>query len=228
MARLHDRQFPGETAAYREAREALLAAEMDLRRQVEAVARQRRALPRGGRVPEDYVFTEGPAGEKAVRQVRFSELFATASDTLVLYSFMYPPDGSPCPMCTAFLDGLDGDARHAAKRVNLAVAAKTPIETLGAWAAKRGWRHLRLLSSDGTTYNRDYWAESPDGAQLPMLNVFRRTGEGIFHSWGSEMLYAPTEPGQNPRHVDAQWSLWNLLDLTPEGRGSDWYPAIDD
>jgi predicted dithiol-disulfide oxidoreductase (DUF899 family) len=101
-------------------------------------------------------------------------------------------------VCTAFLDQLDGAADHASQRVNLAVAAKAPIERILTFAAERGWRRLRLLSSAGTTYNRDYLAETAEGEQQPMLNVFHRDGNTIRHFWGSELFYAPTDPGRNP------------------------------
>jgi predicted dithiol-disulfide oxidoreductase (DUF899 family) len=93
-------------------------------------------------------------------------------------------------------------------------------------ARQRDWRHLRLLSSAGSTYNRDYLGEAADGSQMPMLNVFRRDSGTIRHFWGSELLYAPSEPGQDPRHTDSIDALWNLFDLVPEGRGTDWYPEL--
>jgi predicted dithiol-disulfide oxidoreductase (DUF899 family) len=193
-------------------------------------------LPPGGVVPEDYVFqAEGPA------EVRLSELFAPGKDSLVIYSMMFPraaedvrpgPHGgqsamlplaeSPCPSCTALLDQLDGAAEHASQRVNFAVAGKAPIERILTFGAERGWRRLRLLSSAGTSYNRDYLAETADGAQQPMLNVFHRDGNTIRHFWGSELFYAPTDPGQEQRHVGTIEPLWNLFDLTPDGRGTDW------
>jgi predicted dithiol-disulfide oxidoreductase (DUF899 family) len=232
--------FPGESAEYRTARNRLLEQEIELRRATEAIAAARRGLPPGGVVPQDYVFqTQGPGG--ALAEVRLSELFAPGKDSLVVYSMMFPratdddrpgPDRGqtaslplaegPCPSCTAFLDQLDGAAEHASQRVNLAVAGKAPLERILTFAAERGWRRLRLLSSAGTTYNTDYLAETPDGEQQPMLNVFHRDGETIRHFWGSELLYAPAEPGQEPRHVGTVEPLWNLFDLTPEGRGTDW------
>jgi predicted dithiol-disulfide oxidoreductase (DUF899 family) len=215
--------FPGESPAYREARERLLAQETQLRRLTEAVAEARRRLPPGGPVPEDYVF----AGEDGA--VRLSELFAPGKDSLAIYSFMFPraPDEDlPCPSCTQFLDSLDGVAAHAAQRVNLAVVAKAPIERVLAHGRDRGWRHMRLLSSAANAYNRDYFGESADGQQLPMLNVFRRAGGEIRHFWGSELLFAPGDPGQDPRHSDTIDALWNLFDFMPEGRGSDWYPSL--
>jgi predicted dithiol-disulfide oxidoreductase (DUF899 family) len=233
-------EFPGESSEYRAARNRLLKREIELRRATEAVAAARRLLPPGGIVPQDYVFqAQGPGGGPA--EVRLSELFGPGKDSLVIYSMMFPRDASddrpgpaggqaallplaqgPCPSCTAFLDQLDGAAEHASQRVNLAAAAKAPIEQILAFAEERGWRRLRLLSSAGISYNRDYMAETPDGEQQPMLNVFHRDGETIRHFWASELFYAPEDPGQDPRHVGTLEPLWNLFDLTPEGRGTDW------
>ncbi len=222
--------LPGESSEYRAARDALLEAEADLRRRVERVAELRRKLPLGGKVAEDYVFQEGAADlddATTVRTVRFSELFAPGKNSLVLYSFMYGPAmEKPCPMCTAMLDSLNGAAVHATERVNLAVAARSPIERIRAYARARGWRNLRLLSSAANTYNRDYHAEAPDGSQLPVLNVFLRQGGSIHHFYATELLFAAPEPGQHPRHLDPIFPLWNLFDLLPEGRGADWFPRI--
>ena len=232
--------FPGESAEYRAARNRLLEREIELRRAMEAVAAARRRLPPGGEVPQDYVFqAQGPDGGPAA--VRLSELFAPGRDSLVIYSMMFPRDPrddrpgpasgqtallplaqGPCPSCTAFLDQLDGAAEHASQHINLAVAGKAPIERILTFGAERGWRRLRLLSSAGTTYNRDYLAETPDGEQQPMLNVFHRDGDTVRHFWGSELFFVPTEPGQETRHVGTLEPVWNLFDLTPEGRGADW------
>jgi predicted dithiol-disulfide oxidoreductase (DUF899 family) len=212
--------FPNETSAYRAARDKLLRAELDLRRQIEKVAKERRALPQGGEVPKDYVF-QGKDGE-----VKLSQLF-TKGDTLVAYSFMYGPKmDKPCPMCTAILDGLNGNAGHIAQRTNLVVIAKSPLERIVSFAKERGWTNLQLLSSAGNSYNADYHGEDAEGRQQPMLNVFHRSGGNIRHTWGSELLGAGEDPGQNARHVDLIWPLWNVLDVTPEGRGQDWYPKL--
>ena len=227
MGQLHQQRLPGESADYRAARDRLLEAEIDLRRQAERVAALRRELPRGGRLKEDYVFEEGPADladTTTVVRTRLSELFAPGRDSLVVYSFMYAPNGRPCPMCNAFLDGLDGNAPHVAQRTSLAVVAKAPVGQVRDWARRRGWRHLRLLSSGNCSYNTDYLAETPAGEQLPIVNVFQKTEDGIFHRYASELFFVSSEPGQDPRLVDQLWPLWNLLDLTPEGRGNDWYP----
>ena len=223
---LHTRHFPGENAAYRKARDKLLKEEMALRRHIEAVAAQRRKLPLGGKVPEDYVF-EGVDELMGVRRVRLSELFTPGKDTLVIYNYMYGPAmDRPCPMCTSMLDALEGNAQHISQRVNLAVVAKSPLPRILSFAQERGWRRLRLLSSAGNSYNRDYFGEDADGKQWPALNVFRKRGGAIHHFWNSELMFAPSDKGQSPRHVDFIWPLWNVLDATPEGRGTDWHPKL--
>ncbi|MCG8595265.1 MAG: DUF899 family protein [Kiloniellales bacterium] len=230
MGQFHRQHLPNETEDYRAARDRLLAAEKDLRVQVEKVAALRRKLPRGGLLKEDYVFEEGGrdlSDSTTVTRTCLSELFAPGKDSLVVYGFMYAPDGKPCPMCSAFLDGLDGNAVHIAQRTNLAVVAKAPIGQIRDWARGRGWHNLRLLSSGGCSYNSDYLAETPEGEQLPIVNVFQKAEDGICHRYASELFFLPSEPGQNPRHIDNLWPLWNLLDLTPEGRGTDWYPRYD-
>ena len=223
-------RFPGESASYRAARDKLLAAERDLRKQVEQVAQLRRKLPLGGELPEDYAFEEGAANladTTAVVSVKLSDLFRKGIDTLALYNFMYGPEmKQACPMCTSFLDSLNGTAPHAGQRLNLAVVAKSPIGRIREFARGRGWHNLRLLSSARNTYNRDYHGETADGGQLPVFNVFVRRDGKIYHSYSTELVFAPPEPGQNERHIDMMWPLWNLLDLTPEGRGADWYPRL--
>ena len=222
--------FPGETADYRAARDRLLAQEVELRRATEAVAAARRELPPGGPVPEDYVF-QGTSEDGTPTDVRLSQLFGPGKDSLVIYSFMFPrdpgderpgPKTGPCPSCVALLDQLDGAAEHAEQHINLAVVAKAPLPDVLDFADERGWRRLRLLSSGANTYNRDYLGETAEGHQRPMLNVFHRDGETIRHFWGSELFYAPTDPDQDPRHVGTLEPVWNLFDLTPEGRGTDW------
>jgi predicted dithiol-disulfide oxidoreductase (DUF899 family) len=229
---LHNVGFPGESEEYRRARNELLAAEIELRRHSEAVAAQRRRLPLGGEVPSDYTFEESAGESGDVRTVRLSELFADGKDTLFLYSFMFRPgpSGLPlevaCPSCTSIIDAVDGEAPHIVQRLSLAVAAKVPLEQFSEHARSRGWRNVRLLSSANSTYNQDYQAEAPDGSQLPIATVFVRRDGKIHHSWSSELFYAPTESGQNPRHVDFLWPLWAVLDRTPEGRGIDWGPEL--
>ena len=224
MDKLHDVTWPNETAEYRTARNTLLQAEIDLRRRIEEVAALRRTLPPGGVLAEDYVFDEGPkdpAADGPAHHVRLSELFTQGRDTLVVYGFMYPPGGNPCPGCTAILGALSGNAPQIRERVNFAVVGKAPLPQLRRWAALRGWRFPHLLSSANNNYNRDYHTETETGDQIPVVNVFRRGGETIRHVWASELFFVPAEPGQEPRHLDLMWPLWTMLDVTPGGRGDD-------
>ena len=222
--------FPGETPTYRSAREELLRAEQELRRHVESVASMRRRLPSGGLLPEDYTFMEGSRKldeDSPARPVRMSELFLPGKDALVLYSFMFGPQMEhACPMCSSFLDALDGNARHIEQRVNLAVVAKSPIERIRAFARARPWRNLRLLSSAKNAFNRDYHGDAEDGSQNSVIHTFVKRAGRIHHFYSSEMAFGTSEPGQNQRHIDMMWPLWNVLDITPEGRGADWYPKL--
>ena len=223
MGRFHDKGFPGESEEYRRSRDTLLERERVLRNEIEEVAALRRDLPLGGKLREDYLFDEGGA----TSPTRFSDLFGDGRNTLVIYSFMFAPDANtPCPMCTALLDSLDGSAPHIGDRINLAVVARAPITKIQDWATARGWRNLRVLSSAKNTFNVDYHGETADGAQLPAINVFRKTDEGIFHFYDAELFHVAPEPGQHPRHADLIWPLWNVFDLTPEGRGTDWFPKV--
>src|SRR5258708_20355964 len=230
--------FPGESSEYRRVRNELLEAEAELRRLNEQVAAQRRALPAGGLIREDYVFESAADGSK----VRFSDLFAPGKNSLVIYNMMFPrwsedpraaaPGGKtaelplveqPCPSCTSVVDGLEGAAFHLAERTNLVVIAKTSPDRLGTYAQERGWRNLRLLSSRNNTFNRDYHAEAPDGGQLPVLNVFSRDEAGIHHHWASEMTFKRGDTSS----LDPVWAIYGVLDLTREGRGdSAAYPNL--
>jgi predicted dithiol-disulfide oxidoreductase (DUF899 family) len=219
-----EKQYPGESDEYRRARNGLLEAEIELRRQEEVVAEQRRKLPTGGEVPEDYAFEEWDGASCTARQVRLSELFDEGKDSLFLYSFMFNPgpDGPlqvACPSCTAIIDGIDGAVPYITRDVNFAVSTKAPIERFNAHARARGWRNARLLSSAKTSYNADYRTETSDAEQWPLATVFERRDGRIHHVWSSELFNAPAEPGQAPRHVDFMWPLWKVLDTTPTGRG---------
>lgn len=232
-------RFLNESAEYRAARDDLLRAEIDLRAAMEHVAVKRRALPQGGIVRQDYQF-DGLLSDGSVGKISLAELFGDKTE-LAIYNMMFPrsrsdtrlgPAGgetaqlpledTPCPSCTSLLDQLDGAVPHIEQRVAFAIVAKTSISRLLTFGEERGWRHHRLLSSAGNGFNRDYFGESETGGQQPMLNVFERDGTQIRHFWGSEMLYAPTEPGQEMRHTGTIEPLWNLFDLTRSGRGSDW------
>jgi predicted dithiol-disulfide oxidoreductase (DUF899 family) len=221
-------RFPGESQQYRAARDELLRAEIELRRHTEEVAAQRRALPVGGPIPTDYLFDEGSTQDDEVRRVRLSELFDDGTDTLLLYSFMYGPDAeAACPLCTSFIDAIDGELEHVTQRLSFGVVARSPIERLRGHARSRGWRRARLLSSSANTFNADYHAESADGEQYPLAHVFVRRDGHVRHTYTTELLFAPMDGGQSPRHIDSMWPLWNVLDLTPQGRGQDWWPQLE-
>jgi len=219
---MHTTRFPNESPEYRRARNDLLEAERELRRQTERVAEQRRSLPPGGALAQDYLFHEVRTG----KPVRFSELFGD-KETLAVYSFMYGPEmKAACPSCTSILDSLDGAVVHLEQRIALAVVAKSPPERIRAHADLRGWTRLPLYSSNGTTYNHDYHGEDENAKQIPNMNVFTRRDGAIRHFTSSELLFEPSDPGQNTRHVDSIWPLWNVLDMTSEGRGSTFQPRL--
>ncbi|MDB4930625.1 MAG: hypothetical protein JWM10_3109 [Myxococcaceae bacterium] len=221
LARDNPVRFPHESAEYRAARTSLLAEEIELRRHLERVAAQRRALPPGGAVTGDYRFQgeEGP--------VDFAGLFGT-KQTLAVYSAMFGPQREkPCPMCTNLLGGWAGNAADIDQRLSLVVVARSPIERLVAWKRERGWKNLRLYTDLTDAYSRDYFGLLPDGSEIPALNVFTRRDGTVRHFWSGEMTGSTADPGQDPRGAPDLAPLWNVLDVTPEGRGTDWYPALD-
>lgn len=227
---LHDTRYPGESAAYRAARDELLRAEVELIAHIERVAAMRRALPPGGVLKKDYVFEEGPADLRDTQttyRVRLSELFGPRHDTLILINTMWAPDHErPCPACNSLADTYNASAPHVSDRVAFALVVRAPLSRLRPWAAARGWRDIRLLSSLNNTFNADYNTQTDDAHQIPSITVFVRDAEGgIRHHYSIEgQLVAPPE-GQDGRHLDLFWPLWHLLDLTPGGRGTDWYPT---
>ncbi|EGY00796.1 thioredoxin family protein [Nitrospirillum viridazoti Y2] len=222
LARDNPVRFPNESAEYRAARTALLAEEIELRRHLERVAAQRRALPPGGPVTGDYRFV----GEDGAT-TDFAGLFGT-KDTLVLYSYMFGPQRQrPCPMCTNLLNGWEGNAADIGQQVSLAVIARSPIDKLLAWKRERGWRHLRLYSDADGAYTHDYFGVLPDGSEIPALNVFTRRDGTIRHFWSGEMTGATADPGQDPRGAPDPAPLWMVLDCTPGGRPPHWYPKLD-
>ena len=207
----------GESPEYRKARTALLAEEIALRRQIERVARQRRALPPGPAVTKDYAFdgVEGPVG--------LADLFGP-HDTLIVYKFMYGPERArPCPMCTAAMSAWDGNADHVGQRASLVVVARSPIARFVAFAGERGWKHLRLYADMSGDYTRDF--VHPEDADVSGLNIFTRRDGTIRHFWADE-LGLTADPGEDPRGAPEPVPLWNLLDLTPEGRDPKWYPSL--
>lgn len=220
MADIH---FPNESDAYRKARDKLLQSETELRKHIESVAEERRNLPKGGALQEDYEFEEKVGGK--TQHVKLSQLFRDGHDALFIYSFMFSEDmDGACPMCTAILDGLEGQVPHINQNISTAVVAKHDIDTINKYAQSRGWRNLRMLSSKHNSYNVDYFGEI-DGNQTTTANVFIRDGDSIRHFWNSELSYQPMMEGGHMRHLDLIWPMWNVLDLTPQGRG-DFFPSL--
>jgi predicted dithiol-disulfide oxidoreductase (DUF899 family) len=221
LARDNPVRYPNESAEYRAARTALLAEEIELRRHIERVAAQRRALPPGGEVKGDFRF-RGEEGE-----VDFAGLFKD-KQTLIAYSYMFGPQRErPCPMCTNLLGAWEGNAADIGQKVSLVVIARSPIEKLQAWKRERGWKNLRLYTDLNGNYTREYFGILPDGSEIPALNVFTRRDGTIRHFWSGEMTGQTADPGQDPRGAPDPAPLWMVLDMTPEGRGQTWYPSLD-
>jgi predicted dithiol-disulfide oxidoreductase (DUF899 family) len=211
--------FPNESAAYRTARNALLVEEIELRRHIERVAAQRRALPEGGEVPRDFevVAETGP--------IRLSSLFGN-KDILMVYSMMYGPERkAPCPVCTSFLTSWNGATINLRERCAVAVTARSRIERLVEYKKQRGFANLPFVSDVSGDFTRAY--VSPRDADVPGFSVFTRRNGTVYHFYSGEMSGAMADPGQDPRGAPDMDPLWLLLDLTPEGRGTDWYPKLE-
>ena len=201
-------RYPNESIEYRTARDALAKEEEELIRRVKAVAEQRRRLPLGGRLKEDYTFTWA-TDERLGERVAFRSLFRD-KDALLLYSFMFGPSwDNPCPSCTSIVDGFDRMAYQIGKDAAFVVVGKAPAPRINKWAKTRGWDKIDLISGYECTYQADYGCQRDDERQHPKMNVFRKVGDSIFHFWGSETA---------TNDIDMVWPYWNLMDLTPAGR----------
>lgn len=219
LAETNTAHFPNESVEYRAARNALVAEEIELRRHIERVAAERRALPPGGAIPQNIEFTaeSGP--------MRFSSLFGD-KDTLLIYSMMYGPKRkTPCPMCTSFLNAWNGVAINLRERVAMAVSARSPIGRLIEYKQQRGFDNLQFVSDMSGDFTRIY--VSAEDQDVPGFSVFSRRDGSVRHFWTCEFSGAMADPGQDPRGAPDLDPLWLMLDLTPQGRGSDWYPKLD-
>jgi predicted dithiol-disulfide oxidoreductase (DUF899 family) len=211
--------FPNESAEYRTARNALLAEEIELRRYLERVAAQRRALPPGGEIPRDFELV-GEAGP-----LRFSSLFGD-KNTLMIYSMMYgQARKTPCPSCTSFLEAWNGIVVNLRERCAIAVTARSPIDRLIEYKKQRGFNNLLFVSDMSSDYTRAY--VNPKDEDLPGFSVFSRRDGTVRHFYSGELSGAMADPGQDPRGAPDLNPLWTMLDFTPEGRGADWYPKLD-
>ncbi len=209
-----------ESLEYRAARTLLLAEEIRLRRQLETVAEMRRALPPGGPVDGNYRFL-GEAGETDLEGM-FGD-----KQTLLVYYYMFGPQRArPCPMCTLMLGPLDRNALDIEQHIALAVVARSPLDRLLEFKRERGWQALKLYCDLTGDYSRDYLGLEPDGGESGVTNVFTRRDGAIRHFWMGEMTPEVADPGEDPRDQPELAPLWNVLDLTPEGRKPDWYPKL--
>jgi predicted dithiol-disulfide oxidoreductase (DUF899 family) len=218
LAAKNTARFPNESPEYRAARDALLAHEIEARRVAERVAELRRQLPPGGEVPEDYRFT-GEAGETTL-----SAMFGD-KDTLVIYSYMFGPERkAPCPMCTSFIGSFASKIADVRQRIAIAFTARSPIERLVEAKRARGWTDIPVYSDSDGAFTRAY--VSAEDADVPGLTVFIRKDGIIRHFWSGEIGFDMSDPGQDPRGQPEMDPLWLLLDTTPAGRGTDWYPKL--
>jgi predicted dithiol-disulfide oxidoreductase (DUF899 family) len=207
--------MPGASDAYRSARDELLRAEAALLNQIEEVAAQRRSLPQGPQV-RDYEFREGD------KRVRLSELFSEGKAELIVYHLMYWADDDEfCPMCSMWIDGLNRVAKHIEQRANIVVATRAPADKLQAWAKRRGWDAIRLLSDEGSEFARDIGAEDTSGDPVETVSVFTKDGSTIRNTYTAH-AYVFGEF----RRLDLLSPVWHLFDLLPSGRG-DWNPSND-
>jgi len=214
--------FPGASAAYDTARQALLAEEIEFRRHMTRLTAQRRALPPGPVIDKDYRFKDEQGFE-----VGLVDLFGD-KDTLVTYFWMYGPQRErPCPMCTNWLGSVNGNAADIKQRVALKILGRSSVERQFAFAQERGWRDLNFVQTVGDDYAKDLGILMADGSEYPALVVFQRDGKQVRLFWASEMTAAMADPGQDPRDAPDIGALWSVLDLTPGGRGTDWYPRLN-
>lgn len=213
--------YPNDSDEYRKARTALLEKEIELRRQIQSVAAQRRALPLGGEA-RDYRLLD-----EAGKEIGLADLFG-AHDTLFTYFWMYGPQRErPCPMCTSLLGSLDVPARDLQQRIAVAVLGRSPVSRQLAFARERGWRNLKFYQTIGDDFAVDYRGLAPDGSEWPAIDVWVRRGDTVHHFWAPEAGQDTADPGQDAGLAPEIAPIWNILDMTPGGRGSSWYPKLE-
>ena len=222
MARRGSKPFPNESAEYRQARTRLLAEEIELRRHIQRVAEMRRALPDGGQASDDYRFLDANGKEH-----RLADLFGP-HDTLVTYFWMYGPERDrPCPMCTSLVGSWDIPSIDVEQRVALAILGRSPVSRQLEFARERGWKHLKFYQTVGDDFARDYRGLADDGSEWAMLQVWKRKGEKVSLFWAAEGGPETSDPGFDPHIAPDPTPLWTILDMTPGGRGTDWYPKLE-
>ena len=210
--------FPNESSAYRSARNALLIEEIELRRQMERVASQRRTLPPGGEIPQDFEFFSetGSIGFQPVRRQGHADGLQhdVRPTAQVAMSHVY-----------VLFSAWNGMAVNLRERVAIAVTARSPIERLSEFKKLRGFINVHFYSDTSGEYTRTY--VSSEDADIPGFSVFAKRDGTIYHFYSGEMSGEMADPGQDPRGAPDLDPLWLMLDWTPEGRGVDWYPKLD-
>lgn len=215
-------KFANESAAYARAREKLLVEEIEVRRRLSRLAEQRRALPPGPVVEKNYRFRDENG-----QDVGLSDLFG-GHRTLVTYFWMFGPQRErPCPMCTNWLAGVASTAADIKQRAALKIFGRSPVDRQKAFALERGWRNLDFLQTLGDDYARDLGALDAEHGETAAFAVYTRADDGVRLFYSEDMPWDAADPGQDPRGpVSDVAPLWDILDLTPEGRGKDWYPKL--
>jgi predicted dithiol-disulfide oxidoreductase (DUF899 family) len=221
LAEKGSKPFPRESAGYRDARAKLLKHEIELRRQIQRVAALRRELPDGSEA-SDYRFLDADGKEH-----RFADLFGR-HDTLVTYFWMYGPERErPCPMCTSFVGSLDIPSVDIEQRVALAIIGRSPVSRQLDFARERGWKNLKFYQTVGDDFARDYRGLHDDGSEWAICASWKRQGDKVRLFWAAEGDFETADPGFDPHLAPDPTPLWNILDWTPGGRGSDWYPKLE-
>jgi predicted dithiol-disulfide oxidoreductase (DUF899 family) len=195
---------------WRVAREELLAKEKEATRARDALAAERRRLPRV-RIDKDYVF-EGPDGKAGLL-----DLFEGRRQ-LILYHFMFGPNqGVGCDGCSMFVDNVGHLAHLHARDTSLALVSRAALARIEPYKERMGWT-VPWYSSFGSDFNVDFGVspESPrpteyqDGESFG-LSVFLRDGDDLYRTYFT-----------SGRGTEALGSSWTFLDLTPLGRQEDW------
>lgn len=222
LAEASKTRFPNESPDYRQARTALLAEEIALRRQIQRVAEQRRALPPGGEPGKDYRFLD-----KDGKELGLADLFGR-HDTLFTYFWMFGPERErPCPMCTSFVGSLDIPTPDIEQRIAIAIIGRSPVARQLAVARERGWAHLQFYQTVGDDFPKDYGALNAEGEEGAIVAVWQRRGDAVNLFWAAEGGFETADPGFDPHLAPDPTPLWNILDMTPGGRGTDWYPKLN-
>jgi len=237
-----------------EARRDLLAAEKDLTRRSDEVARLRQRLP-WVRIDKAYMF-DSEAGARSLE-----ELFDGRSQLLV-YHFMFGPDyKGGCPSCSMIADGFDGFAVHLANHdVTLTAVSRAPLEKLLAYRRRMGWS-FPWVSSQGGDFNFDFnvsftEAQQSEGSieynyKSGGLTMDARTipdaVKNIAAVCGTDVAtYSRDRPGMSAfvkedgaiyhaystyaRGLDGLWGAYQWLDRAPKGRNEQgiWWRRHDE